>query len=598
VPRQPKPAPDPHAAWLAGLHPAVRMLAEWEGWEKINGAILVVACSGGRDSVALAHAAHELLTTHSSGIAAYVGQRYRVEGGFALPQLVLWHFDHGLRPESGEDAAFVANLASRLGVPSLIDEGHLTLHPEFSRTNTAALARQERYKALKAAQMRLQSGREPKVALVSSPASRRAFCLLAQHEQDQAETVLFNLSRGTGLFGLLGMGQHLDRFIHRPWRRLPAAEIAAYSQQHCLQWREDPTNADMQRARARIRHAVLPELTQVNSKAIQHIAQLSFDMEEMHGWLKGMEPPGSRYLNFERCLPLLDPCAVFATAHRAEVDWRGFEAWMAFGESISGILPHKNRETVQRVRAWLRRPQRPLQFGDARLERVGDWLLIFRKRLAGRQTEVAADMVERRFNLPIMDNRQLVRRVSLRVYGSPRPYKAFPSQRRVPVATEMQTLLRCLWEHQAGNYERGWKAGDLYAPEAKYRSACYSCCLPTDVQLPLAVRAWRLGDRIEVPIDREAHKSSRKKLSDIFINAKVPRPLRARWIVLVDANDSVLWVPGLADGVAMQRAKQHGVGFEVKVRPDQEMVVLAKHMAKRMAKLAEPPKDLGSSKHD
>jgi tRNA(Ile)-lysidine synthase len=76
-------------------------------------------------------------------------------------------------------------------------------------------------------------------------------------------------------------------------------------------------------------------------------------------------------------------------------------------------------------------------------------------------------------------------------------------------------------------------------------SPVWNCFLPASVALPLKLRAWREGDRIELT------GGGSKKLGDIFTDAKVPSCFRPAWAVLTDANDNLLWVPGLADSAAM-----------------------------------------------
>lgn len=207
-------------------------------------ATVVVGVSGGADSVCLLHA-----------LAALADQ-------WAIT-LHVAHIDHALRPTSGEDAAFVRELARTLDLPCHC----LTLAPdELARLpgGREAAARLARQRYLHATAMNVTPpGQVPHVAL-------------AHHMEDQAETVLLHLVQGAGLRGLSGMRPvntlHLDGAqvdapavrVVRPFLGLHRAAIRDYLVRHRLAWREDPTNADVTIARNRLRHRVLPQLALLN----------------------------------------------------------------------------------------------------------------------------------------------------------------------------------------------------------------------------------------------------------------------------------------------------------------------------------------------
>jgi tRNA(Ile)-lysidine synthetase-like protein len=180
-----------------------------------------VGVSGGRDSVALLHAL--------------------VERGESA--LVVCHFDHGLRPESAFEAEFVAELARGYGLP-------------FEVERNASMRKKQSVET---------AAREGRYAFFESVAARRECprLYLAHHADDQAETFLFNLLRGSGSAGLGAMRPVSQRgalIVHRPllgtWRDEIDRYVAAHALRHC----EDPTNRDLQHTRNRMRHEIIPYL--------------------------------------------------------------------------------------------------------------------------------------------------------------------------------------------------------------------------------------------------------------------------------------------------------------------------------------------------
>lgn len=158
--------------------------------------------------------------------------------------LVVCHFDHALRPESAAEAGFVADLASGCGLPCELERRIAPLRKKHS-VETAA--------------------REARYAFFSAVAARREcpHLYLAHHADDQAETLLFNLLRGSGVAGLCGMSPTSQRgalVLHRPllgtWREEIDRYVVAQALRHC----EDPTNLDLQHTRNRMRHEIIPFL--------------------------------------------------------------------------------------------------------------------------------------------------------------------------------------------------------------------------------------------------------------------------------------------------------------------------------------------------
>ncbi|MEQ9569447.1 MAG: tRNA lysidine(34) synthetase TilS, partial [Longimicrobiales bacterium] len=180
-------------------------------------AVVVVGCSGGIDSMVLLHV-------------------LRFAAGREAGTLVVAHFDHAMRPDSAADAAWVRGVCRAWGVA----------HRE---ARAAAVPRGE------------GEARTARWAFLEAVAAEvgASGVATAHHADDQVETVLHHLIRGTGLRGLAGMAGRAGGRI-RPLLPEPRAEIRRWAVAAGLAWRDDPTNARPVGPRNRIRHEVVPLL--------------------------------------------------------------------------------------------------------------------------------------------------------------------------------------------------------------------------------------------------------------------------------------------------------------------------------------------------
>lgn len=205
---------------------------------------VLCAVSGGKDSMSLLH----LLTTW--------GREQDLTVTAA-------HFNHQLRgAESHRDEAFVRDWCAAHGVPFVCGSGDVRGHADESGKTLEEAARDMRY-AFLAEQKELTGS---------------TFILTAHHADDNAETQLLNLLRGTGLRGLAGIPERRGD-IARPFLRVTRVEIEAYVAAHNIKCIEDTTNAEDIAARNVLRHHVMPVLRELNPRAMENMARAAEQLQ-------------------------------------------------------------------------------------------------------------------------------------------------------------------------------------------------------------------------------------------------------------------------------------------------------------------------------
>jgi tRNA(Ile)-lysidine synthase len=296
---------------------------------------MVVAVSGGPDSVALLHA-----------LLALRGR----EG----PLLVLAHLNHQLRgAESDEDEEFVRDLHGRL-----VAEGHRELHFRCERLDVGGQAHGENLESV------ARRVRYAWLTRVAEEACLR-FVATGHTADDQAETVLHRLLRGTGLRGLRGIA--LRRSLSpgvdliRPLLRTTRAEVLAYLDELGQPSRQDSSNICLDYTRNKIRHQLLPLLVREYNPALPAVltrlaeeADAAYQIEEAHAaaLLAAAElPRAGTMLIFDRAALAAAPRhqvrAMFRLVWEREhwpADAMSFDAWdrlagVAFGEAPAVDLP-------------------------------------------------------------------------------------------------------------------------------------------------------------------------------------------------------------------------------------------------------------------
>ncbi len=224
---------------------------------------ILAGVSGGADSVCLLLILYEL----------------RARLGITLSAV---HVNHGIREEAGEDAAFTADLCGQLGIPFYLREIDVPSAKAQTGMSEEEAARLLRYEAFEQLQKDISAD---KIAV-------------AHNACDQAETMIMNMARGSGLRGMTGI-RSVRGTIIRPLLSTDRQEIEDYLQAAGRDYVTDRTNLEDEHTRNRIRHHLLPLLTEsVNAGAVRHMGELSSDLAQISDFLDRM---ADDYLSANAC---------------------------------------------------------------------------------------------------------------------------------------------------------------------------------------------------------------------------------------------------------------------------------------------------------
>jgi tRNA(Ile)-lysidine synthase len=196
----------------------------------------LIALSGGLDSTVLAHALAETRAQHGKRLLAI-------------------HIDHQLQAGASRWSEYCEELADRFGIEYLTRRVAVDT---TSGSGVEAAAREARYAAL------------------AGHVADGDWLLSAHHRNDQAETLLLNLMRGSGPAGLAGIGAAAPfaaGWLVRPLIDVSRADLEAYAAARGLEWLDDPSNEDLRFDRNYLRHEVLPALERRWPGAVERIAR-------------------------------------------------------------------------------------------------------------------------------------------------------------------------------------------------------------------------------------------------------------------------------------------------------------------------------------
>jgi len=433
---------------------------------------LIAAVSGGPDSVCMLHVLREL--------------------GLALTGVA--HFNHKLRAEaSEEDERFVAGMAAKMDLPFHREEG-----PPVAGGNLEQSLRRSR-RAFFA--KLLSQGLADRVAL-------------GHTLDDQAETVLFRLLRGSGLTGLAGILPVTADGIIRPLLNVRRADVEEFLNSRGIAWREDASNRNPAFARNRIRHNLLPQLAREwNPRIAESLAQLADLAYEEERWLEG-GPPGPRATPWSRLSTTEEPGQ---GARRGP----GVRPPVEFAAAELATLPRAlARRLVRHAIRLARGKLEGIEF--AHIERVLD--LAARPQGDGRLV-LPGLKVERSF-------------ACVRFVKSGGLVRVEPQLVKAP-----------------GVYPSPDGKSLIHLDVTEASEACDTLKMQCDAE-PLELRGWKPGDRYR-PVGRDRD----HKIRDLFQQARVPSWKRPFWPILTRKGE-VLWAKEF--GVAAELVANSGPALRIR----------------------------------
>ncbi|HDM76438.1 MAG TPA: tRNA lysidine(34) synthetase TilS [Deltaproteobacteria bacterium] len=419
---------------------------------------ILIALSGGPDSVALTCLLKDL--------------QPRLE-----ISLFAAHLNHGLRgTESDLDAEYAVQFARSMDIPITVEKADVLAYKKQHRLSLEMAAREVRYHFLTKTARTLELN---KIAT-------------GHTANDQAEEILLNLIRGTGLTGLAGIPPVRENLFIRPLIRCFKSELIEYLREKNITFRTDSTNVDSTYLRNKIRHNIMPLLMEINPEVIKTISKTAeIIRDEEQFWVEYTgeilrnisdynEKPRSLVIKIPDLLGL--PVAVQRRIVRAAVIKLESKIWGIGFDRIEDILKMCKSDT-SRAAIHLH--------GDIMAEKITDHLMFRPKKdIEKPWPDIAID---------------------------------------APGTYEIENLF-----HAVIHVE-------FLPPKAvdHRKLGKYEAAIDADkVKLPLTVRSFRPGDRFK-PLGL----GGTKKLQDFFVDEKIPRYQRP-YIPIICDREKIIWIVG------------------------------------------------------
>jgi tRNA(Ile)-lysidine synthase len=401
-------------------------------------------------------------------------------------------FDHQLRDESSADVRMVEKTASRLMLPCIVDGADVRRHAEEHKLSIEEAARALRYRFL----FDLARRRDAQAVAVGHTAD------------DQVETVLMHFLRGSGMAGLTGMSQRAvipsfdpDIPLVRPLLGFWREETVVYCAVNGLRPRYDASNDSLNFLRNRIRHLLIPTLETYNPKFREAVLRLSLLMKDDHAIVT--EAVGNAWKE---------------SVVTVEKDFVTFDFSRLASLSL-GLQRSLLKHAMQ-----ILRPGVDVGFG------------VLDRAAARLRSEPASARGDLKAGLRLFREAD---RVYVYTADAQLPFDLWPqleSDAPLEIPLPSQVTLAGGWRL---NCER-WHLPALAQEQAERNDDQFQVWLDAE-RLPdmFILRTRRRGDQF-APLGMDGHS---QKLSDFFVNEKVPQRARDRWPLLC-AGDEIIWVPG------------------------------------------------------
>lgn len=446
----------------------------------ITGDKVIAGISGGADSVCLFFVLLEL----------------KKEIGI---ELIAVHVNHGLRGEAADrDEEFVRNLCREYQVPL-----------EVFAVNVESIAKKRKQSLEEAGRIVRREAFETTCRKYGGTK-----IALAHHQNDNAETLLMNLARGTGLKGLGGIRPVNGKFI-RPLLCLSRGEIEAFLAEKNQEFCTDATNADTEYTRNRLRHLVIPVLEQqVNSQAVRHMNETMEYMREIQDYMEVQTQ-----ILYDKCVSRTgdSACLIHKSGLENHPDILKKMVIRRCMEEISGQIQDLGHIHIQAVlELFQKQPGRKLDLPYS-LNAVRGY--------EGVRISKAEMMRDRRKG----EGAEHIGRAVSKVQESGGDFAPvelkIPGETRVP---EKNLTICCNIFPKSDKFLADDIPQNIYTKWFDYDI----------IKRSLLIRTRQCGDSIT--IDKAGHK---QKLKAWFINEKIPADMRASKLLIADGSQ-IVWIPG------------------------------------------------------
>jgi len=407
-------------------------------------------------------------------------------------KLIVTHLDHALRDVSAQQAQALGEMMTRWGLPYV-----------SQRVDVAAFARAEKLGIEEAARI----CRYRFLFEVAREHDAQAL-VLGHNADDQVETVLMHFMRGAGMAGLAGMARRsvLPQFdakipLLRPLLGISRAEIEQYAQQHQLEVLLDETNVEPVYYRNQLRLSLIPEMERLNFGFKQSVLRAAKVLRVDNLLLEKLE----------------------AQAFRQVVDWQSENEIVLNREAFLQLDLALQRRVVRRGLNALR-PVNP-DFGFEDIEKTRQVII---------NGPGAQDLSQKTRAVMVGNTCHLLEQGALPTILS---MPQLNSDSTLELGVGESVFLNPGWQLSASLIS---KQDYAKISDAEKQDPYHAWLNPAGMALPLIVRVMQTGERW-APLGLEC---GSQKLSDFYVNNKIPQAARAKWPVVL-SGESVVWVVGL-----------------------------------------------------